>query len=162
MKKRKDRHTQKKEKKSIACLIAAKCTVQCPTDKLRGRTRPCGKHRKRRRDKPIKSIPHSLCVPHLRIHGIREEQNVVLLFTWHFLWLQLLYDKMQLLFLLLVHYMQPVVDLSFQHNPPPFLPVSGHCIQYLFLVSFRLYSTSSDHLIHVISVFLFTCSLFML
>jgi hypothetical protein len=58
--------------------------------------------------------------------------------------------------------MQPVVDLSFQHNPPPFLPVSGHCIQYLFLVSFRLYSTSSDHLIHVISVFLFTCSLFML
>jgi hypothetical protein len=45
-------------------LIAAKCTVQCPTDKLRGRTRPCGKNWERRRDRPITSIPHSLCMPH--------------------------------------------------------------------------------------------------
>jgi hypothetical protein len=43
MKKRKDRHTQKKEKNGIACLIAAKCTVQCATDKLRGQTHPLRK-----------------------------------------------------------------------------------------------------------------------
>lgn len=155
--------TRKGKEKGMACLIAAKCTVQCPTDKLRERTRPCGKHCKRRRDRPITSIPHYLCVPHLlRIHGIREEQKCVLIFTWHFLWLQLLYDKMQLLFLLLMHYMQSVVDLSFQHNPLPFLPVSGHCIQHLVLVFFRLYSTTSDYRIHVTSVFLFSCSIFML
>lgn len=70
--------------------------------------------------------------------------------------MQRLCDKMQLLFLLLMYYMQSVVDLSFQHNLPPFLPVSGHCMQFLFLVIFRLYSTSSDHLIHVLSLFLFS------
>ena len=154
---------KRKGGKSIACLIAAKCTVQWPTDKLSGRTRPWGKQCKRRLDRPITSIPHTLCVPHLlRIHGIRGDQKVVLIFTWNFLWLQLLYDKMQLPFLLLMHYMHSVVDLSSQHNPPLFLPVSDHCIQYLVLVFFRLYSTSSDYLIHVTSVFLFPCSPFML
>ena len=85
-KKRKDRHTQKKGgEKSITCFIAAKCTVQCPTDNLIGRTRPCRKQCKGRRDRPITSIPHSLCIPHLlRIHGIREDQKVVLIFAWNF------------------------------------------------------------------------------
>lgn len=147
MKKRNERHTQKK--KSIACLIAAKCTVQCPTDKLRGRTRPRGKHCERRRDRLITVyIVRPLRATHIFCEYVESEssKSCVDFYMTFFVTAAIIWHNATPP----PHALQSVLDLGLQHNPLPFLPVC----QFLFVVVFRPYSTSSVHLFRDIPLFL--------
>jgi hypothetical protein len=105
MKKRNERHTQKKK----VLLAWLQPNVLCSVPPINSE----GEHvlgENIARDDVTgwsPSISCSLFVPHLlRVQEIRKEQKVVLIFTWHFFWLQRLYDEKQLLLLpsLLMHY----------------------------------------------------------